>query len=167
MRKLMKYWHIWNFQSPRQRTLPQPVNKALAWPGIALNIGWQEKSGEMWNPCPTRTQSVAALCSPTESVCPSQAGQERANGIAEMKTWPLAANAVQGPRAVIGNPIKTSLPKHSELGSKCNWTNVRWFYLVAEVLISDTTAVSGMIFNWSCPMVTFSTVSVMYVDEQH
>lgn len=76
MRKLMKYWHISNFHSPRQRTLPWPVNKALAWPGIALNMDGSKNLVRCGTLVPHRTQSVAALCSHTQSVCPSQGGQE-------------------------------------------------------------------------------------------
>lgn len=82
----------------------------LAW--NCFEHGQQQKSGEMWNPHPTPYPVSSSSCSNAENVCPSQLGQEEGKWDCRNQNMTPSVNAVQGPQAVMGDSIKTSLPVH-------------------------------------------------------
>lgn len=121
-------------------TLPQPKaedtslgskqSTGLAW--NCFEHGQQQESGEMWNPHPTLYPVCSSSCSHTESVCPPQVGQEEGKWDCRNENMTPSVKAGQGPQAGIGNSIKTSLPMHSELGSKCNLSKYKMILLCSR-----------------------------------
>lgn len=89
-------------------SLASEQSSSLAW--NHFEQGWQQKSGEMWNPCPTLYPACSSSLQPHRKCVPFS-GRTRGGqmGWHKWKYGPL----------LIGNSIKTSLPMHSKLGSKC------------------------------------------------